>query len=315
MGGELGSLAASMLETTSWAGPILGVDVDPPRRRLRRCEFRLVEPTASAAIETIISDFDPQVIVHLAVYEPEARASSAQAARWTPAVAEAVFSTCAQLTDLRSIVVRSGIEVYGRPTNVPDVYAAALPTSPFGHQLLHVETVARRAGAIARVPTAVVRLAPVIGPHVPSPLGRLLRMPIVPGPLFGDPRFTVVSDHAAAAALVAAAGCHYDGIVNVAASGAISLRQVLAVGRRLRAPLVGPQWRIARPLAHLLGAPAPDHVVEVLTRGRLAEPSDVVALVGVARPQSVDDVIAALYSWEPITRIYPHGAPDPTVSR
>ena len=315
MGGELGSLAASMLENTSWAGPILGIDIDPPRRRLRRSHFRLVDPTASATITPIISEFDPQVVLHLAVYEPEARASGSQADRWTPAIAEAVFTACAGFTDLRSIVVRSGIEVYGRPADVPDVHASALPTSSFGRQLLHVESVARRAGATARVPTTVARLAPVIGPHVPSPLGRLLRMPIVPGPLFGDPRFTVLSDHDAAAALVAAAGCHFDGTLNIAAAGSISLRQTLAVGRRLRAPIVGPQWRVARPLAHLLGAPVPDHVVEVLTRGRLAEPSDVVTHLGIDRPQSVDQVIAALYSWQPITRIYPHGSPNPAVSR
>jgi UDP-glucose 4-epimerase len=315
MGGELGSLAASMLENTSWAGPILGIDIDPPRRRLRRSDFRLADPTAAPAISSIVGEFDPQVILHLAVYEPEARASAAQAARWTPAIAEALFTACADLTDLRSIVVRSGIEVYGRPGGIPDVYAAALPTSPFGRQLLNVETLARRTGAVSGVPTAVVRVAPVIGPHVPSPLGRLLRMPVVPGPLFNDPRFTVLSDHDAAATLVAAAACRFDGTVNATAAGSISLRQTLAVGRRLRAPLVGPQWRVARPVSHLLGAPVPDHVVEVLTRGRLAEPSDVVALLGVDAPQSVDEVVAALYSWEPITRIYPHGAPAPVVSR
>ncbi len=315
MGGELGSLAASRLENTSWAGPILGIDVDPPRRRLRRCDFRLVDPTASVTIATIIREFDPQVILHLGVYEPEARASGSQAARWTPAIAEAVFTACAGLTDLRSVVVRSGIEVYGRPADLPDIHVPALPTSPFGRQLLHVESVARRAGATAGVPTTIARLAPVMGPHVPSPLGRLLRMPIVPGPLFGDPRFTVLSDHDAAAALVAAAGCRYDGTLNIAAAGSISLRQALAVGRRLRAPIVGPQWRVARPLSHLLGAPVPDHVVEVLTRGRLAEPSNVVALLGVDSPQSVDEVIAALYSWQPITRIYPHGAPSPVSPR
>lgn len=315
MGGELGSLAASMIQDTPWAGPILGIDIDPPRRRLRRCDFRLVDPTASAMIGSIVGEFDPQVIVHLAVYEPEARASSAQADRWTPAIAEALFAACAGLTDLRSIVVRSGIEVYGRPAEVPDIHASALPTSPFGRQLLHMESVARRAGAISGVPTTVARLASVIGPHVPSPLGRLLRMPIVPGPLFGDPRFTVLSDHDAAASLVAAAGRGFDGTLNVVAAGSISLRQTLTVGRRLRAPLIGPQWRLARPISHLLGAPVPDHVVEVLTRGRLAEPSDVATLLGVEPPQSVDEVITALYSWQPIRRIYPHGAPEPVVSR
>ena len=36
MGGELGSLVAALAENTDWAGEILGIDVDPPRRLLKR---------------------------------------------------------------------------------------------------------------------------------------------------------------------------------------------------------------------------------------------------------------------------------------
>ncbi len=306
MGGELGSLVASLVERQPWAGPILGIDIDPPRRRLRRCDFRLVEPTDTPRIVTTITDFAPQIVLHLGVYEPEARASSAQAAEWTPALATAVFSACAALDDLTTIVVRSGIEVYGHLGGLPDTHSAAVPTSPFGRQLLDVEAAARRLGAANSLSVAVARLAPVIGPHVPSPLGRLLRMPVVPGPCLGDPRFTVLGDHDAANAIVAAAGASFDGTLNVVAPGSISLRQALSVGRRLRVPIVGPQWRLARPIAHMLGAPIPDHVVEVLTRGRRALPSDLNALLGLGPLQPVEEVIAALYSWKAITRFHPH---------
>ncbi len=264
---------------------------------------------AGDRIALLIREFDPQVVMHLGVYEPEARASGTQAAQWTPAFADSVFEACGGLTDLRAVVVRSGIEVYGRPDELADIHTPALPTTPFGRQLLHVESGARRLGAHLQVPVAIARLAPVIGPHVPSPLGRLLRMPVVPGPLWGDPCFTVLGDRDAAASLVAAAGLGYDGTLNVVAPGQISLRQALGVGRRVRAPLVGPQWWLARPVAHMLGAPIPDHVVEVLTRGRLAEPSDLTTELGVATRTSTPDVIASLYSWAPITRFYPHRTP------
>ena len=36
MGSELGSLVATMLEAEPWVGSLVGIDVDPPRRRLRR---------------------------------------------------------------------------------------------------------------------------------------------------------------------------------------------------------------------------------------------------------------------------------------
>ena len=45
MGGELGSLVASMTERTEWAGDILGFDVDPPRRNLKQAKFVRVSAT------------------------------------------------------------------------------------------------------------------------------------------------------------------------------------------------------------------------------------------------------------------------------
>ena len=59
MGGELGSLVASLLETEPWVGSILGIDVDPPRRRLRRSEFHLIEPSDRQRIVDVVTRFDP----------------------------------------------------------------------------------------------------------------------------------------------------------------------------------------------------------------------------------------------------------------
>ena len=44
MGGELGTRVAQLLEEKSWATEIIGVDFVPPRRRLRRAEFRRIDP-------------------------------------------------------------------------------------------------------------------------------------------------------------------------------------------------------------------------------------------------------------------------------
>ena len=45
MGGELGSLVAAKLEAEPWVGALVGIDVDPPRRRLRKAEFHLLQPS------------------------------------------------------------------------------------------------------------------------------------------------------------------------------------------------------------------------------------------------------------------------------
>ena len=48
MGGQLGSLVAAELEKESWVGTIVGIDADPPRRRLSRSSFHLIEPSDAA---------------------------------------------------------------------------------------------------------------------------------------------------------------------------------------------------------------------------------------------------------------------------
>ena len=44
MGGELGTRVAQMLEERPEVGEIVGCDFVPPRRRLRRSEFRRIDP-------------------------------------------------------------------------------------------------------------------------------------------------------------------------------------------------------------------------------------------------------------------------------
>ena len=70
----------------------------------------------------------------------------------------------------------------------------------------------------------------------------------------------------------------------------------------LTIPLVGPDWRIARTLSHLLGAPIPDHVSETLHRGRLADNRLMRSLLGVQPDTSTTEVIDRLYHWPSVIR-------------
>ena len=83
MGGELGSLVASLLEDEPWVGAILGIDVDPPRRRLRAASSTSSSPADRARIVDVVTNFNPHVLVHLAVWEPDARAGTTLAKRLT----------------------------------------------------------------------------------------------------------------------------------------------------------------------------------------------------------------------------------------
>jgi len=88
-----------------------------------------------------------------------------------------------------------------------------------------------------------LRYAPVVGSHVPSPLGRLLRLPVVPVALAADPPFAMVHPEDACGAMVAAMEHRADGPLNVVGPGAVSPWQVGAAvtGGCLLAPMLSTQ--------------------------------------------------------------------------
>jgi UDP-glucose 4-epimerase len=166
-----------------------------------------------------------------------------------------------------------------------------------------IEASANRIGQRVGVAIGALRLAPVLGPHVPSPLGRVLRQPVVPFSLLADPPFVVTMDSEAARAFVAAAERRIEGPLNIVAPGAISTMQAIRRGRRLPLPLVGPEWRIARQISYLLGAPVPEHVMELIHRGRLADGSQLGPVLGLTPTVTTQEVIDRLFKWEAIVRI------------
>ncbi|MEA3184440.1 MAG: UDP-glucose 4-epimerase [Ilumatobacteraceae bacterium] len=306
MGGELGSLVASMLEDQPWVGPILGIDIDPPRRRLHRSEFHRIDPRDRHRIVELVTRFDPHVLVHLAVWEPDARAGTTLAKRLTCESATSIISAAAECPSLQAIVVRSGTEIYGRGRGAltrPDEDSPTHPTSEYGRMVAAIEATAQTVGDRVGVAVSALRLAPVLGPHVPSPLGRALRQPVVPFSVLADSAFAVTIDSDAARAFVAAAEQRPQGPLNVVGPGAITTMQAIWRGRRLPLPLFGPEWRIARHVSHLLGAPLPEHVMELIHRGRLADGRRLAATLGITPQVSTREVIDRLFQWEAIVRV------------
>jgi len=300
MGGELGSRVASLLENEPWVESLEGIDGDPPRRRLRRAVYHRIAPGDHDRTVDVVTKFDPHVLVHIAVWEPHSRANPGRARLLTDDAATSILGAAAECRSLESIVVRSGIEIYGRArgsVSRPDESARINPTCGFGKMLAGIEYTASTIGTRIGVAVGALRLAPVIGPHVPSPLGRYLRMQAVPFSALADPPFAVVQEIDVAAAFVAAARVRLAEPVNVVAPGAITAFQAIRRGRRLPVPMLGPDWVIARGLSYLAGAPIPDHVLELMHRGRLANGSRALEVLGIAPTNSTSEVIDKLYSW------------------
>ena len=299
MGGELGTRLANQLDDDPNVTAVLGLDIDPPRRR-HRAEFHRVVPRDRERATKLIRDFEPTALVHLGVYEPYARSSPQSAIERTAAGTITAVTAAVDAGQLDRIIVRSGIEVYGRRRGAPirpDEEVAPDPTCSFGHQLHHVERVCNEGGLHAAIPVTALRFAPLVGPSFPSPLGRLLRMPAVPFNLLGDPPFSVLHQHDAAAALLAALRHPVDGPVNVVAAGAVTASQAARIGRRLPIPTALLGWYSARLVAELAGAPVPDHVMELLTRGRTADGTRAGELLGVRPERTTPEVVEELYAW------------------
>jgi UDP-glucose 4-epimerase len=308
MGGELGSRVASLLEDEPWVGSLEGIDADPPRRRLRRTVFhRIVPGQHDRTVETVLA-FNPHIVVHIAVWEPHARAATATARTLTDDAATSILGAAAECKALESVVVRSGIEIYGRARNSvtrPSEKVPPNPTSTYGHMVAEIEETANAIGDRIGVAVGSLRLATVLGPHVPSTLGRVLRMPAVPFSAVADPPFAVIHQHDAAEAFVAAARARIDEPLNIVAPGAITALQAARRGRRMPIPLVGPQWALARGLSYLTGAPLPDHVQEMFHRGRLADNARARDVIGFAPTTSTGDVIDQLFGWPSVVRFTP----------
>lgn len=309
MGSELGSLVATMLESEPWVGALEGVDVDPPRRRLRKAVFHRIEPHHRSQVVDVVTRFNPHVLIHVSVWEPDARVNTEHAIRLTQEAATSFLGAAAECPALEHVVLRSGASIYGRARNSPsrpDESAPVNPTTEFGRMAARLEATAADVARRTGVTVGAVRLAPVLGPHVPSPLGRLLRQPAVPFSALADPPFAVVRDSDAARALVAAARVGLAEPVNVVGRGAITAWQAILRGRRLPLPLFGPEWAMARRLSHLFGAPVPDHVIEVLHRGRLVDGGRSQELLGIMPTHSTSDVIDRLYEWPSVIHVMPN---------
>jgi UDP-glucose 4-epimerase len=81
------------------------------------------------------------------------------------------------------------------------------------------------------------------------------------------------------------------------APGAITALRAIRRGGRLPVPLWGPDWAIARAASYLAGAPIPDHVIELMHRGRLADGSRAREVLELAPSATTTEVIDRLYSW------------------
>src|ERR1700682_5083208 len=119
MGGHLGTRAAQMLESRDDVEAVAGCDFVPPRRRLQRAIFKRIDPADRDKLVAFVTDFAPTAVVHFGVYEPAARMGARRAQESTEACTVAALGAAARAGALERVVLRSGLEVYGRGRGAP----------------------------------------------------------------------------------------------------------------------------------------------------------------------------------------------------
>ena len=300
IGGVLGGRVAQLVEGLREVTDVAGIDVTHPDVALARTTVTVIDPRERRMLGRWVARFAPTVVVHLGVYEPDARASPHVAAERTQAGTTTVLGSAAQTGALEHIVLRSGLEVYGRRRGsplVPDETVVPDPTTPFGRSLMRAERLAVATAQSVGIGCSALRFAPVVGPDHPSPLARYLRLRVVPVSAIADPPMSLLHVDDAARAVVAAMRLRLDGPLNLAGRGAVTTFQALRLGNRIPLPVLGPSWTLARRISTALGSPVPEHLLELLQRGRVADTGRLEVLADLVPEHSTRDCATALFTW------------------
>jgi UDP-glucose 4-epimerase len=187
-----------------------------------------------------------------------------------------LLTVCDGLPTLGAIVVRGSAAIYGSEAGAPAFFteedAERFPLrTRFQRDIGELE---RLVGAFARrhpaVACTVLRLQPVVGRDLDTPVNRLLRAPVVPTMLGYDPRVQLLDGDDAVGALRRAVLYPVRGPVNVAADGVVSLSRALRHARRPALPIAAPLWGPLVGTARRVAGqpPLPDEIARYLRFGR-----------------------------------------------
>lgn len=163
-----------------------------------------------------------------------------------------LLTAAATLPALEAIVVRGSAAIYGAEPAAPAFWREEdLPPGARGTRLRTrfqrdiaeienlVEVFARRHHDVA---CTLLRMQPVVGGELDTPITRLVRAPVIPTYLGFDPRIQVVHLDDAVTVLAVAALGGVRGAVNVGAPGPVSLSHARRRMRRPGLPIAGPLY-------------------------------------------------------------------------
>jgi UDP-glucose 4-epimerase len=307
----LGARLASRLAADPHVEHVFGIDTRRPpgtlAHRITFIEADLRRGDLAATLRRIA----PQVVVHRDIVQFPEPGRSRQALHDLNVIGTLqLLAACAEVPELRSLVVRSSAAIYGSEADAPAFFTedmardATLRTRfqrDVGELERLVEAFARRRPAVT---CTVLRLQPMIGASLDSPIMRLFRAPVVPTFMGYDPRLQLLLDDDAVGAVAAAVHRPVRGAVNVAGEGTVSLRRALRRLGKPGLPVAAPFYATAAGALARAGAiPALDvDVVRYLRHGRGVDTTRMRTELGFTAShttgEAIDAVAAAIRAGE-----------------
>jgi UDP-glucose 4-epimerase len=233
-----GAELARRLERDPAIEHVAGIDSAPPPAALGRTELIEVDPR-SPALARLLPAIGPDTVVHCGIVWYPEPGKPARALHDINVIGTLqLLAACERVPTLGRIVVRGSAAIYGCEGAAPSFFteemARRMPLrTRFQRDASELEAYfdnfARRRPEVA---CCMLRYQPEIGADLDTPIARYLTLPVVPVQLGFDPRLQLIDAEDAHGALEAAVRSRIRGPVNVAPSGAVSLRRALRLARR-----------------------------------------------------------------------------------
>lgn len=275
--GPLGARLATRLAADPAVESVVGIDTRRPPGALADRITYVEAELRRDDLAPILRVAAPHVVIHHDIVQfPEPGRSRRTLHDLNVIGTLQLLAAASEVPVLRQLVVRSSASIYGSAPEAPAFFTEDLARGATLHTRFQrdvaelerlVEAFARRHPAVT---TTVLRLQPVIGTTLDTPIMRLFRSPVVPTFLGFDPRLQLLFDEDAIGAVAAAVRTPVRGAVNVAGDGTVSLARMLRrLGKRalpIASPLYGPA---VAALARAGVVPAlDDDVIRYLRNGR-----------------------------------------------
>jgi UDP-glucose 4-epimerase len=190
--------------------------------------------------------------------------------------AQALFGAIGRLSDVRTVIVKSDTAVYGSGPRSPSVVREDTAPPPrltrYERSLRDVEAAVSQLGSEhPDVIFTVLRFNPIIGATISNPISTYLRLPVVPTLLGSDPRLQFVHEEDAVRAVEHAIDHPTEGTFNIGGDGQLYLSRILRLGKRINQRLPARQLVGAMKLLRPFGASLPEHLINLIKYGRVAD--------------------------------------------